>query len=489
MPLAGERPTEEARGPSPRSSAAVLTWRGGLDGQGGLGHRRDVLNRAQISFAILALVSLLGAFMPFTSATPEPHGTISTGDTAWMLTASGLVLLMTPGLSFFYGGMVRPKNIISTMLQSFVAMGTISILWIVVGYSLAFGESLGGFIGRPDTHFMFQGVGMEPKEGSTIPSALFALFQLKFAIITPALITGAFAERVRFTAYILFMLFFSLFIYAPLAHMTWHPDGILAGLGVLDFAGGTVVHMSAGYAALAGAFVLGPRRGVEEGHEPANISYVLLGTGMLWFGWFGFNAGSALAANGTAVSAFLTTNTASASAMMTWIFFDMIQGKKPNAMGACIGAVVGLVAITPAAGFVSVGPSIAIGFLAAIVSNIAVHLRTRSSLDDTLDVFPCHGVGGISGMILTAVFATSGGLVTGELKLFLTHLGALVGVSVFAFGGSWLLFKLTNLIIPLRVGEDEELVGLDVSQHNEQIGSTSDPQAAGRVTPAGLTLG
>lgn len=386
-----------------------------------------------------------------------------------MLTATGLVLLMTPGLSFFYGGMVRPKNVISTMLQSFIAMGAISLVWVLVGFSLAFGDSVGGFIGRPDTFFMFRGVGVDPKEGQSIPLALFALFQLKFAIITPALITGAFAERVRFTSYLTFMVLFSLFIYAPLAHMTWHPSGLLATNGVLDFAGGTVVHMSAGYAALAGAVVMGPRKGVEGGHEPANIPYVLLGTGMLWFGWFGFNAGSALAADGVAANAFLTTNTASASAMMTWILFDMLQGKKPSAMGACIGAVVGLVAITPGAGFVSVGPSIAIGFVAALVSNIAVHIRTQSSLDDTLDVFPCHGVGGISGMILTAVFANDGGLVTGEFKLFLAHLVALVAVSVFAFVGSWVLFKVTDLLIPLRVDESQEEAGLDLSQHNEQI--------------------
>ena len=438
-----------------------------------LRHLMRVITRARFAFAFVAIISVIGAALPGAPVTGGSHGELSAGDTAWMLTATGLVLLMTPGLSFFYGGMVRPKNVISTMLQSFVAMGAISIVWVFVGFSLAFGDSLGGIIGRPDTYFMFRGVGVEAREGDTIPFALFALFQLKFAIITPALITGAFAERVRFTSYLTFMVLFSIFIYAPLAHMTWHPNGLLATNGVLDFAGGTVVHMSAGYAALAGAFVLGPRRGVENGHEPANIAFVLLGTGMLWFGWFGFNAGSALAADGTAANAFLTTNTASASAMMTWILFDMIRGKKPSAMGACIAAVVGLVAITPAAGFVTVGPSIAIGFFSSIVSNIAVHIRTKSSLDDTLDVFPCHGVGGISGMILTGVFATDGGLVTGAFGLFAAHLVALVAVSIFAFGGSWLLFKLTNLIIPLRVDEQEEMSGLDASQHGEQMGMLS----------------
>ena len=264
-------------------------------------------------------------------------GAASAGDVAWMLTATGLVLLMTPGLSFFYGGMVRFKNVVSTMLQSFVALGVISLLWVVVGFSLAFGDSLGGIVGNPLTFFMLDGVGgaTHPDLSPTIPLLLFALFQLKFAIITPALITGAFAERVRFSSYLLFMILFSLFIYAPLAHMTWHPQGWLRQMGVLDFAGGTVVHMSAGLAALAGALVLGRRQShiANEPHEPANIPYVLLGTGMLWFGWFGFNAGSALAANDTAVLAFATTNTASAAAMLGWVFFDMVRGRKPSAHG------------------------------------------------------------------------------------------------------------------------------------------------------------
>jgi len=445
--------------------------------------------RSIVPFILLAAFSLLGSFVPMGSGGTAGDPAVP-GDVAWMLTATGLVLLMTPGLSFFYGGMVRPKNVISTMLQSFVAMGAISLLWVVVGFSLAFGDSLGGIIGDPRTFLYFRGVGTEthPALAPTIPLMLFALFQLKFAIITPALITGAFAERVRFTGYLLFMVLFSMLIYAPLAHMTWHPDGLLRNLGVLDFAGGTVVHMSAGYAALAGAFVLGPRRGVEGGHEPANIPYVLLGTGMLWFGWFGFNAGSALAADGTAASAFLTTNTASASAMMAWILFDAVQGRKITAMGACIGAVVGLVAITPAAGFVAVGPSMAIGFIAALVSNLAVHLRTRFSLDDTLDVFPCHGVGGIVGMLLTAVFAQDGGLITGATETFNMHLLALVGVSVFAFGGSWLLFRVVDLMIPLRVGEDQEDAGLDLSQHGERFGGSAPSPAAERPEPTAAAV-
>jgi len=305
-----------------------------------------------LPFLLIAAVSVGGAlFRP--AAQQVTGGPSNPGDVAWMLTATGLVLLMTPGLSFFYGGMVRAKNVVSTMLQSFVAMAVISILWIVVGFSLAFGYSVHGLIGNPATYFMFSGVGTgtHPALAPTIPLIVFALFQLKFAIITPALITGSFAERVRFTSYLLFMVLFSLFVYAPLAHWTWHPDGFLHKLGVLDFAGGTVVHMSAGLAALAGALTLGRRKIhlASETHAPANIPFVILGTGMLWFGWFGFNAGSALAASGQAAMAFATTNTASAAAALAWIFFDGMRGHKPSALGACVGAVVGLVAITPAA--------------------------------------------------------------------------------------------------------------------------------------------
>jgi Amt family ammonium transporter len=293
------------------------------------------------------------------------------------------------------------------------------------------------------------------------------LFQLKFAIITPALITGSFAERVKFTSYLIFMCLFSLLIYCPLAHWTWHPDGFLRKWGVLDFAGGSVVHMSAGFAALAGAYILGKRE--DKQHQPANIPFIILGTGMLWFGWFGFNAGSALAANGLAVQAFATTNMASASAMITWVMFDALVGRKISAMGACIGAVVGLVAITPAAGFVNLGQSVFIGFVAAIVSNMAVYYKQKTSLDDTLDVFPCHGVGGIVGMIMTAIFAKDVGLVHGEFETFKYHIYALLIVAVFTFGGSYLIFKITGMITRMRVSPEDERLGLDISQHSETM--------------------
>ncbi len=411
------------------------------------------------------------ALQPPPSA-PPPEG-LNAGDVAWMLTASSMVLFMTPGLAFFYGGMVSTKNVISTMFQCFIALGVVSIVWIVVGFSLAFGDSLGGVVGNPWTFLLFRGVSEapDPRLSPTIPLLLFALFQLKFAIITPALISGAFAERIRFSSYLIFVTLFSLFIYAPLAHWTWHPDGFLRQWGVLDFAGGTVVHMSAGFAALAGATVLGRRHSHLAGQPdvPAHIPFVILGTGMLWFGWFGFNAGSALGATPAAVQAFATTNTASAAAMMAWVFVEWLRGVKPTAMGACIGAVVGLVAITPAAGYVSVAASVIIGIAASAISSVAVHWRSRSTLDDTLDVFPCHGVGGMVGMILTAVFAREGGLITGSSALFVKHLAGTVLVGGFTFGGSWLLYRLTDYITTLRVEEHHEQLGLDLSQHGETL--------------------
>lgn len=436
-----------------------------------------------VSFTVITLVALTGLFWQ------SPTDTANTGDflsednivgsdVAWILAAAGLVLLMTPGLSFFYGGMVGRKNIISTMLQSFVALGVISILWLVVGFSLSFGESFGftlngehyGLIGNPLTYPFFDHVGVLPHKSmaSTIPFVLFALFQMKFAVITPALITGSFAERVRFISYLVFIVLFSLIIYTPLCHMVWHPDGLLSKyFGVKDFAGGTVVHMSAGFAALAGAMVIGKRK--KPHHEASNIPFVILGTGMLWFGWFGFNAGSALSANATAALAFGTTTIASGSAMLTWIFFDRINGRKVSALGACIGAVVGLVAITPACGFVSIHESIFIGFIAAIVSNIFVHWKKLKQIDDTLDVFACHGVGGIMGMIMTAILARgeNASLMHGGWGVFSHHMMALILVSAFAFFGSYTLYKVVDKIIPLRVEEESENIGLDRSQHDE----------------------
>ena len=345
---------------------------------------------------------------------------------------------------------------------------------------MSFGDSIGitigdqtyGIIGNPLDFLFFDQVEVLPHSslGASIPFILFALFQMKFAVITPAIITGALAERIRFISFLLFICLFTLIIYAPLCHMIWHPNGLLGSFfGVKDFAGGTVVHMSAGFAALAGVIVLGKRKNNE--HIPTNIPFVVLGTGLLWFGWFGFNAGSALAANGTAAMAFATTTIASASAMITWIFFDRINGRKVSALGACIGAVVGLVVITPAAGFVTIPESIFIGFIGAIVSNKMVYWKRLKEIDDTLDVFACHGVGGIMGMILTAIFAhgEDASLLHGGWGVFAHHMTALLLVSIFTFGGAYLLFKFTNAIIPLRVTEESEEIGLDQSQHGEKF--------------------
>jgi Amt family ammonium transporter len=425
---------------------------------------------APVPFILLVLLALAGLFLRFPAPPTGAGEAMNAGDVAWMLTASALVLLMTPGLSFFYGGMVSFRNVVSTMLQSVIALGAISLVWVLVGFSLAFGNDVGHIVGNPLTFFLYDNVGGATSMlAPTIPLLVFSMFQLKFAIITPALITGSFAERVRFSSYMLFLVLWSVFIYCPLAHWTWHPQGFLNQWGVKDFAGGTVVHMSAGWAALAGAIILGRRKSHEakEAHTPANVPFVMLGTGMLWFGWFGFNAGSALKANDQAALAFTTTNTASAAAMLGWMFFDWLRGLKPSALGACIGAVVGLVAITPAAGYVSVRSSIVIGVAASVVCNLAAHWRTKSTLDDTLDVFPCHGVGGMVGMIATGIFAQDVGLITGKTTTFLYHLLALVIVSAFTFIGSFILYKVTDLIIPLRVTEEQERLGLDLSQHGE----------------------
>lgn len=428
-------------------------------------------------FAILILVAIISLF-DVDGGTVVADANIDGADTAWMLAATGLVLLMTPGLSFFYGGMVSRKNVISTMLQSFICMGVITLVWVVGGFSLAFGDSIGGFIGDPRTFAFFKGVGgaTEANLAPTIPFVLFALFQMKFAIITPALITGSFAERVRFSSFLLFIILFSVVVYSPLAHMTWHPDGFLRQWGVLDFAGGTVVHMSAGFAAIAAAIILGKRKSHGSAHKPANVPFVLLGTGLLWFGWFGFNAGSALGANSDAALAFATTTVASAAAMLAWVFYDALMGRRISGLGASIGAVVGLVAITPAAGFVTIGQSVFIGVAGAIVSNIVVYYKNKTGIDDTLDVFPCHGVGGIVGMILTGVFAKEVGLIYGDTTTFLRHLAAVFLVGGFTFGASYLLFKLTNLIIPMRVNEVAEDIGLDISQHGESLSKSTTPE-------------
>jgi ammonium transporter, Amt family len=444
-------------------------------------------------FALLSIVALASIFAPNLPMFVD-DGKYSAADIAWIIVATALVFLMTPGLAFFYGGMVHRKNVISTMMKSVVAAGIVSVLWVTVGFSLCFGESMGGFIGNPFTFWFFKNVssGAPWSLAPTIPLTLFALFQLMFAIITPGLVVGAVAERIRFTSYILFTALFSLFVYAPLAHWAWHPDGFLFKMGVLDFAGGTVVHISAGCAALVGALALKRRIAHMENQEipPANVPYVLIGTGLLWFGWFGFNAGSALGANGLAVSAFATTNTAAAAAGLSWMFFDVLKGKKPSVLGFCIGAVVGLVAITPGAGFIGIPQSIFVGMVAAIISNVAVYYKSKSTLDDTLDVFPCHGVGGMVGMLLTGIFATKAvnaagadGLFYGNFEFFFTQVKGLFIAVTYSTVVSFLIFKLINLIEPMRVSSADEELGLDASQHNEKYlqGTLLVPQPNGKL--------
>jgi len=431
-----------------------------------------------VPFLVLLLIAVGAMFIPSLPLFND-GGKYNSADIAWLIVATALVFLMTPGLAFFYGGMVHRKNVLSTMIKSLIATGVVSVVWVVVGYSLCFGSDIGGFIGNPASHLFFKNVpsGAPWSLAPTIPLTLFALFQLMFAVITPGLVVGAVAERIRFTAYLLFTILFSVLVYAPLAHWSWHPDGFLAKMGALDFAGGTVVHISAGCAALAGALVL-KRRKVHIANKeipPANIPYVLIGTGLLWFGWFGFNAGSAGAANSLSVSAFGTTNTAAAAAGLSWMFFDILKGKKPSVLGFCIGAVVGLVAITPAAGFVAIPQSIFIGVVAAILSNIAAYYKSKSTIDDTLDVFPCHGIGGMVGMLMTGIFATKSvnpagndGLWYGNPAFFFTQVKAMIIAVTYSFVVSYLIFKFINFILPLRVSEEEEDLGLDETQHNEK---------------------
>ncbi len=436
-----------------------------------------------LPFVLLVAIALIAMFVkPAADYVPGADAPqYSSSDIAWVLVSTALVFLMTPGLAFFYGGMVNRKNVISTMIKSVVAAGVVGVLWVVCGFSLAFGESVNGIIGNPTTYAFYDGVksGAAWPAATTIPLSLFSLFQLMFAIITPGLVVGAVAERIRFTSYVLFIVLFALLVYAPVAHWSWHPEGFIAKMGAWDFAGGTVVHITAGCAALAGAMVLKQRKSHEAKKEipPANVPYVLIGTGLLWFGWFGFNAGSAVGATTLAVNAFGTTTTAAASAGLAWMFFDVIKGKKPSVLGFCIGAVVGLVAITPGAGFVGIPQSIIIGLVGAIVSNIAVSIKQRSKLDDTLDVFPCHGIGGMVGMLLTGVFASTAvhgisggpqGLFYGNPQFFFIQLKAMAIVVVYSFAVSYGIFKFINLVVPMRVSESEEEEGLDASQHNEK---------------------
>lgn len=409
---------------------------------------------------------------------------INAGDTAWMLTSSALVLLMTPGLAFFYGGLVRGKAVLNTMMMSFIAMGIVGVLWVVVGYSIAFGEGGNAFFGS------LSAVGLEglsDQVSGTIPTLVFVIFQAMFAIITPALISGAVVDRMKFSAYVIFIVLWGLLIYAPLAHMVWSADGWLFNLGALDFAGGTVVHMSSGFSALVAAWILGPRLASNRRNSlPHNIPFVLLGAGLLWFGWFGFNAGSALAANGTAALAFVTTNTAAAAAMLTWLLWETVRGGKPSAVGAATGAVVGLVTITPAAAFVTPLAAIAVGAIGATAAFGVVQLKNRLKLDDALDVFACHGIGGMTGAILTGVFAftTGSGVATGQQIVI--QLISVAATLVFAGVGTVILLKLIDWTVGLRVSAEDETAGIDLTSHHEEGYSDGGAAIGGSIiVPAG----
>ena len=402
---------------------------------------------------------------------------IDTGDTAWVLASAALVMIMTPGLGFFYAGMVNRKNLLSLLMHSFAILCIASLLWVAVGFSLSFAPN-GGFIGTLNWAFL-QGVGLEPLEqySSTIPGLAFMIFQTKFAIITPALIVGAFVGRFRFPAFVLFIILWSLFIYYPVAHWVWGVGGLLRGMGVLDFAGGTVVHITAGVSALASAMVIGRRRNYKSGDDkPADVPLVVLGTALLWFGWFGFNAGSALGASGLAANAFVVTNTAASAAALTWMAATWYFNKKPSLIGTCIGAVVGLVAITPASGFVDNSAAIAIGAIAGLASYAVVSWRIRSHIDDTLDVFACHGVGGIAGALLTGVFATlavnpagANGLLYGGADLLAKQAIAVVAVALYAFVVTVLILKALGLFMEVRERAEHEDLGLDLAQLGESV--------------------
>ena len=396
---------------------------------------------------------------------------LNPGHTAWMLTASALVLLMTPGLAFFYGGLVRARNVISTLMYSFMAMAVVSIVWVLWGYSLAFGEG-SAFIGDL-SFFGLSGIDVNQVEDNGIPTLLFVIFQMMFAIITPALITGAFVERFKFTTYLVFLVVWVTIVYAPVAHWVWAPEGWLFKDGALDFAGGTVVHINAGMAAVAAALLVGKRR--DPGAEPHNVPYVILGAALLWFGWFGFNAGSGLAADGVDVNAFLVTNTAAAAAALTWGVISQIQTGRMSAVGVASGAVAGLVAITPASGFVGVYGALAIGAGAGLLCYIAVYLRTRVQVDDALEVFAIHGVGGIWGAIATGIFAVAAiggtaGLIDGNAGQLVTQVIAIVATMVYSFVVTLVILKVLDLIpgLGIRVPNDAEDTGLDLSAHGER---------------------
>jgi Amt family ammonium transporter len=431
--------------------------------------------RRTLSFGTIAAVLALAA-LPGLALGAEGDPVADSGDTAWMLAATALVMIMLPGLALFYGGLVRRKNVLSTIMHSFFGLAIVSVVWVLVGFSLAFGPDVGGFglVGNLD-FVGFMNVGLVPSTvyAVTIPFVLFAAFQLMFAAITPALITGAFAERKRFASFVLFTVLWSIFVYSPIAHWVWATDGWLFKLGALDFAGGTVVHASSGVSALIVALLIGRRVVNGDRMEPHDIPMTVLGAGLLWFGWFGFNAGSAVAANGLAASAFIVTNTAAAAATLTWVGASYLHKGKVSVVGAACGAVAGLVAITPASGFVTPGGAILIGLVAGGLCYSATLLRERIKVDDALDVFAVHGVGGTFGAVATGVFATSAvqtsykGLIDGNPGQVFTQLVAIGATIAYAVVATFVIVKLVDVILGLRISARDEELGIDLSTHGE----------------------
>ena len=425
--------------------------------------------------AALGVTGLSLAALPATVAAAGP-GPIDHGDTAWMLASTALVMIMLPGLALFYGGLVRRKNVLSTIMHSFFGLALVSVGWVLVGFSLAFGPDVNGWglIGGLD-YVGFANVGLQPSTvyAVTIPFVLFAAFQLMFAAITPALITGAFAERKRFGAFVVFTILWSILVYSPIAHWVWSADGWLFKAGALDFAGGTVVHISSGVSALIVAILIGKRAVNGDNREPHDVPMTVLGAGLLWFGWFGFNAGSALSAGGLAASACVVTNTAAAAATITWVGASYLRTRKVSVVGAACGAVAGLVAITPASGFVSTGGALVIGLVAGGLCYSATLLRARSTVDDALDVFAVHGVGGMFGAVATGVFATSAvqeaykGLIDGnpgQIGTQLLAVGATIGYAVVA---TFIIYKVVDVVLGMRVPSHQEETGLDLAVHGE----------------------
>jgi Amt family ammonium transporter len=415
------------------------------------------------------------AAQPATAAVPAPPK-VDSGDTAWVLISSALVMLMTPGLALFYGGMVRRKNVLGTIMQSFIALGVITILWVLYGYSLSFGPDKWHIIGGLEWVGL-KGVGLEPNPdyAATIPHQAFMIFQMMFAVITPALITGAFAERFKFKAYLLFLVLWATIVYFPLAHWVWGVGGWIRELGALDFAGGLVVHISSGVSALAAAIIVGKRRkhGVEQ-MAPHNLTMTLLGAALLWFGWFGFNGGSAVASGSLATSAFVVTHIATAAAALSWMFAEWMHRNKPTALGAASGAVAGLVAITPASGFVGPMPALVIGLVAGVLCYMAVNLKARLGYDDSLDAVGVHGVGGTWGAIATGLFASklinsagNDGLFYGNASLLLNQIISVGAVWIYSFVATLAILKVIDWTVGLRVSEEDEADGLDLSQHGE----------------------